>query len=120
MKMNGYVSVKRAVRERSIPLEPSECDKVNVGDLVLCFREAENQALYGDAYIVEIERKLHDSNGCTCVFVVRYDFDNIEGRVTLDKICCRPTQSASIPSVAMEARWNVEGVVAVAKTRIEP
>lgn len=33
-----WVSVTKAVRERSIPLEHSECDKVNVGDLVLCFR----------------------------------------------------------------------------------
>lgn len=33
-----WVNVERGVRERSIPLEPSECDRVNVGDLVLCFR----------------------------------------------------------------------------------
>lgn len=33
-----WVNVKRAVRERSIPLEHSECDRVKVGDLVLCFR----------------------------------------------------------------------------------
>lgn len=33
-----WVSVTKAVRERSIPLEHSECNKVNVGDLVLCFR----------------------------------------------------------------------------------
>ncbi|CAN0858772.1 Protein SAWADEE HOMEODOMAIN HOMOLOG 1 [Linum grandiflorum] len=33
-----WVNLKRAVRERSIPLEPSECQKVEVGDLVLCFR----------------------------------------------------------------------------------
>lgn len=33
-----WVSVRRGLRERSIPLDPSECDKVEVGDLVLCFK----------------------------------------------------------------------------------
>ena len=33
-----WVNVKRGVRVRSIPLEPSECHKVKVGDLVLCFQ----------------------------------------------------------------------------------
>lgn len=33
-----WVNVRRAVRERSIPLEPSECQRVKVGDLVLCFQ----------------------------------------------------------------------------------
>lgn len=33
-----WVNVKTAVRERSIPLEPSECQKVEVGDLVLCYQ----------------------------------------------------------------------------------
>ena len=33
-----WVSIKKAVRERSIPLEHSECHMVNVGDLVLCFQ----------------------------------------------------------------------------------
>ncbi|KAL0415188.1 UNVERIFIED_CONTAM: protein SAWADEE HOMEODOMAIN1 [Sesamum latifolium] len=86
-----WVNLKRAVRERSIPLEHSECDRVNVGDLVLCFREAEDHALYCDAHVVEIERQSHDSSGCTCIFVVRYDHDNVEGKVPLDKLCCRPT-----------------------------
>ena len=30
--------MKKAVRQRSIPLEHSECHKVKVGDLVLCFQ----------------------------------------------------------------------------------
>ncbi|KAL3840859.1 hypothetical protein ACJIZ3_025450 [Penstemon smallii] len=90
-----WVSVRRAVRERSIPLEHSECDKVNVGDLVLCFREAEDDALYCDAHIMEIERKIHDSNACTCIFVVRYDHDNVEGKVPVNKLCRRPTQPVS-------------------------
>lgn len=33
-----WVNIKKAVRERSIPLEHSECHKVKVGDLVLCFQ----------------------------------------------------------------------------------
>jgi hypothetical protein len=33
-----WVNVRRAVRERSIPLESSECQRVKVGDLVLCFQ----------------------------------------------------------------------------------
>lgn len=33
-----WVNVKKAVRERSIPFEHTECDKVKVGDLVLCLQ----------------------------------------------------------------------------------
>ena len=33
-----WVNVKKAVRERSVALEHSECQKVKVGDLVLCFQ----------------------------------------------------------------------------------
>lgn len=33
-----WVNVKNDVRERSIPLEHSECKKVEVGDLVVCFQ----------------------------------------------------------------------------------
>lgn len=32
-----WVNVKEGVRERSIPLEASECHKVKDGDVVLCF-----------------------------------------------------------------------------------
>lgn len=88
-----WVSVKRAIRERSLPLEPSECDKINVGDLVLCFRENPDHALYCDAHVVEIERKTHGGDGCTCIFTVRYEHDNAEAKVTLAQLCCRPTQS---------------------------
>lgn len=97
-----WVSVKRAIRERSLPLEPSECDKINVGDLVLCFRvgptdhllsprssfsnafsdvnfqENPDHALYCDAHVVEIERRTHGDDGCTCIFTVRYEHDNAE------------------------------------------
>ncbi|XP_024022527.1 protein SAWADEE HOMEODOMAIN HOMOLOG 1 isoform X2 [Morus notabilis] len=85
-----WVNVRTGVRERSIPLEPSECDKVNVGDLVLCFQEREHHAVYCDAYVVNIQRRLHDLNGCRCIFVIRYDDDDTEERVHLGRICCRP------------------------------
>ncbi|CAA0826905.1 Protein SAWADEE HOMEODOMAIN HOMOLOG 1 [Striga hermonthica] len=90
-----WVSVKRAVRERSIPLENSECHKVDIGDLMLCYREAEHNALYCDARVVEIERKPHGGNQCTCIFVVRYEDDYSEGKLSLDKLCCRPAKSVA-------------------------
>ncbi|TQD95446.1 hypothetical protein C1H46_018931 [Malus baccata] len=74
-----WVNVRGAVRERSIPLEASECPKVKVGDLVLCFQEREHQAVYCDAEVVVIHRGLHDMNGaCKCTFVVRFDHDSSE------------------------------------------
>lgn len=33
-----WVNLKNAIRVRSLPLEHSECGKVKVGDLVLCFQ----------------------------------------------------------------------------------
>lgn len=89
-EQDEWVNVKKAVRERSIPLEPTECHKVNVGDLVLCFQERETHAVYCDAHIVEIERRLHDIRGCRCIFVVRYDHDNAEEKVLLERLCTRP------------------------------
>lgn len=103
-----WVNVKRGVRERSVPLEPSECGRLNVGDPVMCFREDEYLAVYGDAMVAEIQKNLHDNSRCTCIFVVRYDLDNAEEKVTLDKICCRPNFSSNnnlsseIPQVGSE------------------
>ncbi|RVW28559.1 Protein SAWADEE homeodomain-like 1 [Vitis vinifera] len=73
-----WVNVKKGIRKRSIPLEPSECYRVRVGDLVLCFQERSDQAVYCDAHIIEIQRRLHDIKGCRCIFVVRYDHDHGE------------------------------------------
>ncbi|XP_030525593.2 protein SAWADEE HOMEODOMAIN HOMOLOG 1 [Rhodamnia argentea] len=89
-----WVSVRKGIRERSIPLEPSECHRVNTGDLVLCFQERFNQAVYCDAHIMEIRRKLHDDSSCTCVFIVRYDHDFSQEIVELSRLCCRPRQEA--------------------------
>ncbi|XP_042048295.1 protein SAWADEE HOMEODOMAIN HOMOLOG 1 isoform X1 [Salvia splendens] len=90
-----WVSVSKAVRERSIPLEHSECDKVSVGDLVLCFREAEDHALYCDARVVEVKRMVHDSSQCSCIFTVRWDDDGLEGKVPAEKLCYRPRTRAA-------------------------
>lgn len=50
-------------------------DKISNVDL----QEADDADLYVDAHVVDIERKPHDSSGvCSCVFVVRYDSDNVE------------------------------------------
>ncbi|KAF5199073.1 Sawadee homeodomain-like protein [Thalictrum thalictroides] len=86
-----WVNVKTGVRERSLPLESSECHKVNVGDLVLCFHEKRDQAIYYDAHVLEIQKKLHDVRGCRCLFLVRYVHDNTEERVQLRRLCCRPS-----------------------------
>ncbi|EXB93405.1 hypothetical protein L484_010733 [Morus notabilis] len=33
-----WINIKKAIRERSVPIEHSECHMVKVGDLVLCFQ----------------------------------------------------------------------------------
>ncbi|CAN1190209.1 Protein SAWADEE HOMEODOMAIN HOMOLOG 1 [Linum perenne] len=91
-----WVNLKRAVRERSIPLEPLECRKVKVGDLVLCFRERYEQAVYYDAHVVEIQRQMHDSEGCKCIFLVCYDVDHVKDKVGLEWICRRPEGETNI------------------------
>ncbi|KAL4291743.1 hypothetical protein GQ457_14G006380 [Hibiscus cannabinus] len=85
-----WVNVENAVRERSIPLEPSECDLVKIGDLVLCYLDREQFQLYCDAHVVDIQRQSHDAKSCTCVFVVCYDHDYSEENVTLERLCRRP------------------------------
>ncbi|XP_021907752.1 protein SAWADEE HOMEODOMAIN HOMOLOG 2-like [Carica papaya] len=86
-----WVNVKNAVRERSIPLEHTECHKLKTGDLVLCFQERRDQAIYYDAHVKEIQRRMHDIRGCRCLFLIRYDHDNSEERVRLRRLCRRPT-----------------------------
>uniref|UniRef100_A0A7C9D2Q7 SAWADEE domain-containing protein n=1 Tax=Opuntia streptacantha TaxID=393608 RepID=A0A7C9D2Q7_OPUST len=85
-----WVNVREGVRERSIPLEASECHKVKVGDLVLCYQERPDYAVYTDAHVLEIQRRLHDIKGCRCIFVVRFDEDKTVEKLPLNKICCRP------------------------------
>ncbi|KAM7275483.1 hypothetical protein ACFE04_017349 [Oxalis oulophora] len=87
-----WVNLNRQVRVRSIPLEHSECHKVKIGDLVLCFQEQGELARYYDACVVDIQRKLHDIRGCRCIFLIRYNHDNTEERVRLRRLCRRPNQ----------------------------
>lgn len=82
-----WLNVKKAVRQRSVPLEHSECHTVKVGDVVLCFQERRDQAIYYDARVSEIQRRLHDIRGCRCLFMIRYDHDNTEERVRLRRLC---------------------------------
>ncbi|CAN0878161.1 Protein SAWADEE HOMEODOMAIN HOMOLOG 1 [Linum grandiflorum] len=93
-----WVNLKAGVRDRSIPLEASECHKVSVGDLVLCYRERFEQSLYYDAHVLEIRRQKHEPDCCDCIFVVRYDHDDAQEKVGLDWICCRPGSRASSSS----------------------
>ncbi|KAG8386369.1 hypothetical protein BUALT_Bualt03G0141700 [Buddleja alternifolia] len=85
-----WVNVRRHVRQRSLPCESSECVAVLPGDLILCFQEGKEQALYFDAHVLDAQRRRHDVRGCRCRFLVRYDHDQAEEIVQLRKICRRP------------------------------
>ncbi|KAL5738143.1 hypothetical protein ACOSP7_030904 [Xanthoceras sorbifolium] len=85
-----WVNVKRHVRQRSLPCEASECVAVLPGDLILCFQEGKDQALYFDAHVLDAQRRRHDVRGCRCRFLVRYDHDQSEEIVPLRKVCRRP------------------------------
>lgn len=87
-----WVNVNTSVRERSIPVVPSECGRVKVGDLLLCFQEREDEALYCDAHVVNIKRGVHDHRSCNCVFFVRYEFDGTEEPLGVECICRRPEE----------------------------
>ncbi|KAF7150480.1 hypothetical protein RHSIM_Rhsim02G0175800 [Rhododendron simsii] len=75
-----WVKVKTNIRERSIPLEDSECGKVKVGDLIVCFQEMGDEARYYDAHVIEIQKRMHDIRGCRCLFSIQYDHDNTKAR----------------------------------------
>lgn len=85
-----WVNIKRHVRQRSLPCEASECVAVLPGDLILCFQEGKDQALYFDAHVLDAQRRRHDVRGCRCRFLVRYDHDQSEEIVPLRKVCRRP------------------------------
>lgn len=85
-----WLNVKKHVRQRSLPCESSECVAVLPGDLILCFQEGKEQALYFDAHVLDAQRRRHDVRGCRCRFLVRYDHDLSEEIVPLRKICRRP------------------------------
>ncbi|XP_024960002.1 titin-like isoform X1 [Cynara cardunculus var. scolymus] len=85
-----WVIVRKNVRQRSLPCESSECVAVLPADLILCFQEGKEQALYFDAHVLDAQRRRHDVRGCRCRFLVRYDHDQSEEIVALRKICRRP------------------------------
>ncbi|CAJ1978527.1 unnamed protein product [Sphenostylis stenocarpa] len=85
-----WINIRRHVRPRSLPCESSECVVVIPGDLILCFQEGKEQALYFDAHVLDAQRRRHDVRGCRCRFLVRYDHDQSEEIVPLRKICRRP------------------------------
>ncbi|XP_058747385.1 protein SAWADEE HOMEODOMAIN HOMOLOG 2-like isoform X2 [Vicia villosa] len=85
-----WINVRKNVRPRSLPCESSECVAVLAGDLILCFQEGKEQALYFDAHVLDAQRRRHDVRGCRCRFLVRYDHDQSEEIVTLRKVCRRP------------------------------
>ncbi|PIN24701.1 hypothetical protein CDL12_02557 [Handroanthus impetiginosus] len=89
-----WVNARDSVRERSVAMDHSECHKVKVGDLVVCFQERQDQARYYDAHVIEIQRRWHDIRGCRCLFLIRYGHDNTEERVRLRRLCCRPDNLA--------------------------
>ncbi|KAK4340777.1 hypothetical protein RND71_039278 [Anisodus tanguticus] len=86
-----WVNVRKSVRERSVALENSECNKVRVGDPVLCFQEGKDNARYVEAHILEIQKKFHDIRGCRCLFAIQYDHDNTKETVHLRRLCFRPS-----------------------------
>ncbi|MCL7042100.1 hypothetical protein MKW94_024527 [Papaver nudicaule] len=85
-----WINVRKHVRQRSLPCEASECVAVLAGDLILCFQEGKDQALYYDAHVLDAQRRRHDARGCRCRFLVRYDHDQAEEIVQLRKVCRRP------------------------------
>ncbi|XP_068665614.1 protein SAWADEE HOMEODOMAIN HOMOLOG 2-like [Aristolochia californica] len=85
-----WVNVRKCLRQRSVPCEATECDAVVPGDLILCYQEGKDQALYFDAHVLYAHRRKHDVRGCHCRFLVRYDHDQSEEMVPLRKICRRP------------------------------
>lgn len=85
-----WVHVHAGVRQRSLPSEASECIAILPGDLVLCFQEGNEQALYFDADVLDVQRRRHDVRGCRCRFWVRYRHDLAEEVVPLRKLCRRP------------------------------
>lgn len=85
-----WVNIRKHVRPRSLPCESSECVAILPGDLILCFQEGKEQALYYDAHVIDSQRRRHDVRGCRCRFLVRYDHDQSEEIVPLRKVCRRP------------------------------
>lgn len=85
-----WLNVKESIRECSLGIDHSECQILKPGNLVVCFQEKNESAKYYDAHIVEIKRKMHDARGCRCDFRIRYNHDNVEETVDLNRLYRRP------------------------------
>ncbi|VAI52236.1 protein SAWADEE HOMEODOMAIN HOMOLOG 2 [Triticum aestivum] len=79
-----WIDVCKCVRLRSL-----QCVAVLPGDLILCFKEGKEQAVYFDARVLEVQRRRHDIRGCRCRFLVCYDHDHSVETVPLSKLCRR-------------------------------
>lgn len=110
-----WVNVRTGVRQRSLPCEAAECVAVLPGDLILCFQEGSEQALYFDARIKEVERRRHDVRGCRCRFLVQYDHDGVVEIVPLRKVCRRPETEYRLTGKTLgDASTTVLGAVPIA------
>ncbi|EFJ34712.1 hypothetical protein SELMODRAFT_405582 [Selaginella moellendorffii] len=103
-----WVDVKTSVRQRSMPCDVVECMVVLPGDLILCFQEGNEQALYYDATVLDIQRRRHDLRGCRCRFWVRYDHDQSE--------TARDGFTNPQEQTALKKRWAEEFAAASAST----
>ncbi|PSS05841.1 Protein SAWADEE HOMEODOMAIN like [Actinidia chinensis var. chinensis] len=112
-----WVNIRKHVRQRSLPCESSECVAVLPRDLVLCFQEVKEQALYFDAHVLDAQRRRHDVRGCRCRFLVRYDHDQSEEIVPLRKVCRRPETDYRLQQLHTV---NESGSVNLQKTGAEP
>ncbi|XP_044350824.1 protein SAWADEE HOMEODOMAIN HOMOLOG 2-like [Triticum aestivum] len=94
-----WINVCKSVRLRSLPCIATECVGVLPGDLILCYQERKEQALYFDAHVLQVDRRTRDLRGCCCSFLVRYDHDHSEEIVSLRKVCRRPSADVKIDIV---------------------
>lgn len=85
-----WINVENAVRRRSLPCDAFNCVCIKPGDLICCFQESTEQAKYFDAHILDVKRKHHDVHGCCCMFLIRYDHDQTEEIVPLQRVYQRP------------------------------
>ncbi|KAK1370119.1 SAWADEE domain-containing protein [Heracleum sosnowskyi] len=85
-----WLNVKESIRECSLGIDHSECQILKPGVHVVCFQEKNDFAKYYDAHIVDIKRKMHDARGCRCDFRIRYNHDNVEETVDLNRLYRRP------------------------------
>ncbi|KAL9248578.1 sawadee homeodomain homolog 2-like protein [Drosera capensis] len=117
-----WINVRRNIRPRSLPCESTECVVVLPGDLILCFQEGKEQALYFDAHVVDAQRRRHDVRGCRCRFLVRYDHDQSEEIVPLRKLCRRPETDyrfhAANESASVDAQKAISDPTSTSSLRV--